>query len=162
MNCRKIKRLIPLYAGSDLPVKTLAKVRHHLQDCRNCQQEYTEYLAIIQQTRKWLAQERKDWEEAEWKKTVQAAVEKAEEKKRWLVPWPFRKEWAFVLMFASAILISLLVLHPSLVKDKMRRIPIISAVESQPKIVSIQLVSKETGLKINWFFQKDLKLEVMK
>lgn len=161
MKCRKVTHLIPLLAGSDLPAKTIAKVQNHLQYCRSCQKEYTEYQGIIQQTREWLAQERKDWEEAEWKKTVQAAIEKADEKRSWLVPWPFKRGWAFVLMTASAILLSLLVLHPSLVKDKMRGIVSVSAVESRPEIVSMQLVSKETGLKISWFFHKDLKLEVI-
>ncbi len=161
MNCRKVTRLIPLLAGSDLPAKTREKVQRHLQDCRSCQQEYTVYQSILQQTREWLVQERKDWEEAEWKKTVQAPIEKAEENRSWLVPWPFKKGWAFALMTASAILLSLLVLHPSVVRDKMGRIPTLSAVESPPEIVSMQLVSNETGLKINWFFHKDLKLEVM-
>lgn len=161
MKCRKVIHFIPLFAGSDLPVKTRKKVNGHLQDCRSCQQEYTEYRSILQQTREWLAKERKDWEEAEWKTTVQSAIEKTEEKRSWLVPWPFKKGWAFVLMTASAILLSLFVLHPSLVKDKKGRIPFVSAVESPPEIVSMRFVSKETGLKINWFFRKDLKLEVM-
>ena len=117
MKCRKVAHLIPLFAGSDLPVKTREKLQRHLQTCLSCQQEYAEYQSIIQQTREWWAQERKDWEEAEWKKTVQTAIEKAEEKKSWLVPWPFEKRWAFVLITASAILLSLLVLHPSFVKD---------------------------------------------
>ncbi len=161
MKCRKVTRFIPLFAGSDFPAETIAKVRHHLQDCRSCQQEYTEYQSILQQTREWLTQERKDWEEAEWKKTVHAAIEKANEKRSWLAPWPFKRGWAFVLMTASAILLSLLVLHPSLVKDKMRGIATVSADPFQTEIVSMQLVSKETGLKINWFFHKDLKLEVI-
>lgn len=161
MKCRKVARLIPLFAGSDLPAKTREKVQRHLQDCRSCQQEYTVYQSILQQTKEWFAQERKDWEEAEWKTTVQSAIEKTEEKRSWLVPWPFKKGWAFVLMTASAILLSLFVLHPSLGKDKKGRIPFVSAVESPPEIVSMRFVSKETGLKINWFFRKDLKLEVM-
>jgi len=161
MKCLKVTRLIPLLAGSDLPVKTREKVQLHLQDCRSCQQEYTVYRNILQQTGEWLAQERKEWEEAEWKTTVQTAIEKAEEKRSLMVPWPFKKGWAFVLMTVSAVLLSLLVLPPSLVKDKMERAPTVSALESQAEIVSMQLVSKETGLKISWFFHKNLKLEVM-
>lgn len=161
MKCRKAARLIPLLAGSDLPAKTREKVQCHLQDCRSCQQEYTVYQSILQQTREWLAQERKEWEESEWKTTVLTAIEKAEEKRSWLVPWPFKKGWAFVLMTASAVLLSLLVLTPSLVKDKRERVPTILAMESQPEIVSMKIVSKETGLKISWFFHKDLKLEVI-
>ncbi len=161
MKCRKVTRLIPLFAGSDLPSKTRAKVQGHLHNCQSCQQEFTYYQTILQQTREWWVQERKDWEEAEWKKTVHAAIKKAEKKRSWLVPWPFKKGWAFVLMTASAILLSLLVLHPSFVKDNIGRTPTLSVLESQPEIVSMKLVSKETGLKINWFFHKDLKLEVM-
>ena len=161
MKCRKISQLIPLFAGSDLPAKTRDKVQRHLQDCRSCRQEHTDYRSILEQTRKWLVRERRDWEEAEWTKTVQLAVKKAEEKRSWMVPWPFKKGWAFMLMTASAVLLSIFIIHPSLVKDKMRRAPFISAVESQPEIVSMKFESKETGLKINWFFHKDLKLEVL-
>ncbi len=161
MKCRKVTSLIPLLAGSDLPAKTREKVQPHLQDCRSCQQEYTEYQSILQQTREWLAQERKEWGEAEWKTTVHTAIGKAEEKSSGLAPWPFKKEWAFVLITVSAVLLSLLVLPPSLVKDKKGRVPTVSVLESQPGIVSMQLVSNETGLKINWFFHKDLKLEVI-
>ena len=161
MKCRKVTRLIPLLAGSDLPAKTREKVQRHLQDCRSCQQEYTVFQSILQQTREWLVQERKGWEEAEWKTTVQTAVEKTEVKRSWLAPWPFKKGWAFVLMTTSAVLLSLIIFHPSLIKDDIGRAPTLSAMESQPEIVSMQLVSKETGLKINWFFHKDLKLEVI-
>jgi len=161
MKCRKVTRLIPLFAGSDLPAKTREKVQRHLQDCRNCQQEYTVYQSILQQTREWLVQERKEWEEAEWKTTVQTAIEKAEEKRSWLVPWPFKKGWAFMLMAATAVLLSFFIFHPSLIKDNIGRALTLSAVDPQPEIVSMKLVSKETGLKISWFFHKDLKLEVM-
>jgi hypothetical protein len=161
MKCRKVIDLIPLFAGSDLSEKMSQKVQRHLQNCRSCQQEYTEYQSILQQTREWLVLERTDWEEPEWNRTVQAAIEKGETKRSWLVPWPFKKGWAVVLMAASAILLSLLVLHPAVVRDKPRKISRISAVEPFSDIMSMTLVSKETGLKINWFFHKELKLEVM-
>jgi len=161
MKCQKVIRLIPLLAGSDVPVKKEKKLQRHLKNCQSCQQEFTHYQTILQQTREWLEVERKDWEEAEWKTTVLAAFEKTEEKKSWLAPWPFDKKWAFGLMTASAILLSFLVLHPSFVKDNKGRVPTLSAVNSQPEILSIKIVSKETGLKINWFFHKDLKLEVI-
>jgi len=161
MKCRRVLRLMPLFAGSDLPAKKREAVQRHLQDCLKCQQEYTAYRDILQQTSEWLVQERNNWGEAEWKNNIQKAIEGAGEKRRWLVPWSFKKGWAFCLMTTSAILLSFLVFHPSLTEDRMRRVPTVSAVESKPEIVTLQLVSKETGLKINWFFHKDLKLEVM-
>ena len=91
MKCRKVSQLIPLYAGADLSAKTTALVQDHLRDCRRCQQDYMDYLNILQQTQDWMAQERVDWQEAEWQKTVQNAVNKAEVKQRWLVPWPFKR-----------------------------------------------------------------------
>ena len=161
MKCRKVTAFIPLLAGSDLPVRKAKKVQHHLQDCPRCNKEYTEYLSILQQTRDWLAQDKRNWGEAEWKQTIQRAIKEGEGRQPWLVPWPFKRGWAFVLMSASAVLLSIFILHPSLVKDKMGTAQILSTVESQPEIVSMRFISKETGLKINWFFHKDLKLEVM-
>ena len=161
MNCRKARRLLVLEAGSDLPEKPKEKLKLHLQACPRCQREEALTRRIVLETRECLNKERLDWKESEWKKTIQEAVKEAEIKKNWLVPWSLRREWAFVLMTASVILLSLLVLHPSFVKDRMKRVPDVSAISSQPEIVSMKLVSKETGLEINWFFHKDLKLEVM-
>ena len=160
MKCKKVQRLLPLLVGSDLSPAQKDQVMRHLHECKGCQHEYRMHLLSLKKTTGWLTRESVDWNESDWSKIIRGALRRTERKKV-MVPWPFRKGWAFVLMATTAVLLSLFIFHPSLIKERMGKTTAALQEESFQDVFSIKIVSKETGLKINWFFHKDLKLEVM-
>ena len=161
MRCTKAFRLIPLLSGSDLPEPLASRVRQHIQMCERCHHEFQMYRLSLEKTKEWLQVETGDWDEAEWNRLIQRARTKNRERS-FLTLWPFKKGWALTFMAATALLLSILVVHPSLLKNIGERTSASILEISSPEVLSLKIVSKETGLKINWFFHKDLKLEVMK
>ena len=161
MNCKKIRKQLPLLAGNDLCLKRAQQVQIHLKDCRECRQELERYTHILTETRDWLNREKTSWEEAEWRQSVNKALQPKEADKKELAPWPFRPVWAWLSMLVVTVVISLVLLKP---------IPSGNDIPSQGKaaeeessgsqeIVAITLVSQESGLKINWFLNKNFNLE---
>ena len=160
MKCTKVRRFLPLLVGGDLSPKKAGLVRDHLRRCPSCQKEFRMYELSLKSAKEWFASTRMDWVESEWKSALRKAVNPRDRNLTSLAPWPFGKGWALAAMAVTAVLLAILFLHPSLVKHS----PEMAAAKTeqkQPEILSLKLVSKETGLKINWFFHKDLKLEVM-
>jgi hypothetical protein len=170
MNCKKTRRLLPLLAGSDLPQSRISAVKAHLEKCRKCRIEYDAYLLTLEKTKEWLEEVRQDWNEREWQEAVRRATEKKEQKVFSLAPWPFKKAWAYAMMAVFAFLLSLFVIRPSFIKQKMeaetgaiaglRQEPERVKEESRQDVISMTLVSHETGLRIVWFFNKNFELEV--
>jgi hypothetical protein len=160
MKCQKIQRLIPLLAGSELPESQISSVREHLEGCLQCQKEFEKYTFLVDQTRKWLAEDKIGWEEKEWQKTIQSVVEKGSKRKTSLVPWPFPRAWAYALMAGVMLLITILIIQPPFFKQNglAPEYRDMTEVEKQ-EVVSMTMVSKETGLKIVWFFNKNFELE---
>lgn len=160
MNCTKVRRLLPLLIGLDLPSSKEQKVLSHLQDCQRCALEFSMLKQSLKKTTDWLAIDSVKWKESDWAGIIQKAL--PQEEKKILAPWPFKKGWAWALMATTAIFLSIFVAHPSLIKNKLGETTAKQRETSPPEVLSMKIVSKETGLKINWFFHKDLKLEVMK
>jgi hypothetical protein len=160
MKCQKIKRLLPLLAGSELPESQISSVRAHLEGCSQCREEYEKYSFLVGQTRKWLAENKVGWEEQEWRETIQSVVNQGSKKRTSLVPWPFPRAWAYALMVGVMLLLTALVVWPPFVKQ-IGLAPIYKDVTEMEKqeVVSMTMVSKETGLKIVWFFNKNFNLE---
>ena len=160
MKCQKIKRLIPLLAGSELPESKISSVKAHLEECSVCQKEFQEYSLLVDQTRKWLAEDKIKWEDREWQETVQSVVSQGSRRKRALVPWPFPKAWAYAFMAGVMLLVTILVVKPPYVEQVgfTPKYEEVSGMEKQ-EVVSMTMVSKETGLKIVWFFNKNFDLE---
>jgi hypothetical protein len=160
MRCQKIQRLLPLLAGSELPESQISKVKGHLDGCLHCQREYEKYTFLVNQTREWLAEDRIGWEEQKWLETVRSAVAQGSKKKTALIPWPFSRALAYALMAGVMLLLIILVVRPPFVEQigltpKYRDV---TAVKQQ-EVISMTMVSKETGLKIVWFFNKNFNLE---
>jgi len=162
MKCKRIQRLLPLMVGGDLSSRKSVRARRHLKQCTACQAEYTLYRTSLERTKEWLSSERADWKEGDWRMMIEKAAQLKRSNRAPLAPWPFQKGWALGIMAAMAVLLAVFVFHPSLVKST-KQITAAAEMETiQPDILSLRMVSEETGLKINWFFRKDLKLEVMK
>ena len=160
MKCQKIGRLLPLLAGSELPESQISLVRAHIKECSRCQQEYGKYEFLVAQTREWLEEGKIGWEEQEWQHIVRSVVDQGSKKKTSLVPWSFSRAWAYALMAGVMLLLTVLVVRPPFVKQIGLTPKYIDSVEmEEQEVVSMTMVSKETGLKIVWFFNKNFNLE---
>ena len=160
MKCQKMKRLLPLLAGSELPETQISSVRVHLEGCLQCQREYEKYTFLVDKTRKWLAEDLVGWEEQEWREMVQSVVNQGSRKRTSLVPWPFPRAWAYTLMAGVMLLLTILIVRPSFVKQiglTPKYVNVVGA--DKQEVISMTMVSKETGLKIVWFFNKNFNLE---
>jgi predicted anti-sigma-YlaC factor YlaD len=172
MRCRKTRRLLPLLAGSELDKTKKDAVQSHLSKCSRCQAEYEKYVYLVQETRKWLLEDSATWEEDEWQQVLQNATRPGPARRSSFIPWPFENVWAFVLMVCVALILVILVARPPIVERigmKSARISSIDQKEwdrqkqqGQQDVVSLTMVSRETGLKIVWFFNKNFDLEEKK
>jgi hypothetical protein len=169
MRCKKVQRLIPLVAGDEITGSKASMIRSHLHRCPLCREEYEKYVLLVQKTRNWFVEDRVDWEEREWQQTLKKIMSEKGTRRPSIVPWPFPKGWAFALMAGAVLLITALVVRPPFVeKIGLRprhvddaKVEALKAVEEgeQQEVVSMTMVSKETGLKIVWFFNKNFDLE---
>lgn len=160
MKCKKIQRLLPLLAGSELPESQIPSVRNHLEDCSQCQTEYKKYEHVVSQTRDWLTEGKIGWEEREWQQIIRSVVNQVPRRRTALIPWPFPKAWAYVFMAGVMLFLTVLVVRPPLVEQIGIAPKYIDSVEKEEQeVVSMTMVSKETGLKVVWFFNKNFNME---
>jgi hypothetical protein len=160
MKCKKIGRLLPLLAGSELPESQIPSVRAHIEKCSRCREEYEKYAFLVGQTREWFSKREIGWEEQEWKQTVRSVLDQVSQKKTALSPWPFPKAWAYALMAGVILLLTTLVVRPPFVEQIGVTPKYVEAEKmKEQEVVSMTMVSKETGLKIVWVFNKNFNLE---
>jgi len=172
VNCKKVRRLLPLMAGSEIPKPKILSLKAHLEECSKCRQEYDSYVLSLEKAKEWLAKDRKDWEESDWQQALQRAIKDKKPEVRPLVPWPFKKVWAYSFIGIVVVALTLLfIIRPSIMQKKMglgsekftqEQAQLLRSFqeESEQDVVSMTLVSKETGLKIVWFLNKNFELEV--
>ena len=160
MKCKKVCRLLPLLAGSDLPARKIEEIKAHLQVCPRCQREYESYLLSFQKTKEWLKKSQEDWQEEEWQGLIQEAIQ-AEEFAPSLRPrLRFKRAWAYALMAGTAIILSLFIIRFSVFQDKTGwGVKEEADLAIQQESISMTMVSQETGLKIVWFFNKNFELK---
>lgn len=160
MKCHKIRRMLPLLAGSELPESQIPQVRSHLEGCDHCREEYEKYAFLVSQTREWLAEDRVEWEEKDWQQTIRSVVNQASSRRTFLVPWPFSRAWAYALMAGVMLLITTLIVRPPFIKQIGFSTGFVEEARMEKQeVVSMTMVSNETGLKIVWFFNKNFDLE---
>jgi len=160
VKCKKVCRLLPLLAGSDLPPRENEEIKAHLQICAQCQREYESYLLSYRKTKEWLERSQEDWPEEEWQGLIQKAIQGEE-----LVPslrprWRLKRAWAYALITGAAVILSLFIMRFSIFRDKTGW----GAKEDadlaiQQESISMTMVSHETGLKIVWFFNKNFEIK---
>ncbi len=172
MNCKKVQRLLPLMAGSEIPQSKIVSLKAHLEKCPKCRQEYNSYVLSLEKTKEWLAKERIDWNERDWQQALQRAIKDKKPEVAPLVSWPFKKVWAYSLIGMLVVALTLIfIIRPLIIQKKMglgsekftqeqAQLFRSSPEESEQEVVSMTLVSQETGLKIVWFLNKNFELEV--
>lgn len=170
MNCRKVKRQLSLYIGEDLSLRRQQAIEGHLRSCAACQNEHSQYLRAVGQTRQWLQRQELHWEESAWKQVVTGAVPREKDPGKALWPWPFKPTSAYALMIFLAAGLTLLVVRPAFVPSNIPGEILQTAGITDPgslsgtepgsqDVVAITLVSRETGLKVQWFFNRNFNLE---
>jgi len=172
VNCKKVRRWLPLMVGKDLSPSKISSITAHLEKCPECQQEYDSYSLALEKTKEWIEEDKLDWVEREWQQAVQEAVKDKESVISPLAPWPFKKAWAFALMGVLAVALTLLlVIKPFFLGEgtapdsellSRTRAQLLGSTfqESQQEVIKMTLVLPETGQKIVWFFDKNFELEV--
>jgi predicted anti-sigma-YlaC factor YlaD len=164
MTCRKAKDLIPLYAGGDLRPRLAARVRAHVDSCPSCREESREYqtaLARVKAAAK--AEGGPDWSEADWRALMARVADEgrpaseAAGGRRGPVLLP---RWAAASVLGAAIGLAVLI---TLVKDG--RIgerpgpsaagPVAAGADRKQDVISVTMVSPESGLQVVWFLDKD-------
>lgn len=169
MNCKRIRKHLSLYTGADLSPRKAEAVRAHLDTCGECQKEYEVNLRSLKTARKWLSDSPVEWGEGEWRRIVQNVTSETKPLSGF-APWPFKKGWAFALMGAVVIVLVFFVTRPSFlgIEDFRGQTTLAkrhpqhqeeTAAKSPQDVVSMTLVSKETGLKVVWFLNRNFNLE---
>lgn len=170
MNCKKARRLLPLIIGSEIPQSRISAIKAHLEECPECRKKYDSYVKSLKKTKEWLEEDRKDWEEKEWQAVIRRAVKEEKPEVSPLIPWPFKKAWAYTLMAVFVLALTLLIIWPFFSTEEMgagskmlaeSQTRLFESVGDKPEqdVISMTIVSKETGLKIVWFFNKNFELE---
>lgn len=159
MKCVRIRKCLPLYIGADLSPKKTEKVRLHLDTCDKCQKEYEDYTRALGTAREWLRESTEVWGEGEWRRTVQNTTAERSKPLPGFAPWPFKKGWAFAVMTAVTVAVVFFVTRPLyLGVEDVPGQTVLS--KSHPQdVVSMTMVSKDTGLKVVWILNKNFSLE---
>ena len=81
MNCRRIRRSIPLLAGNDLPERKARRLRAHLERCKMCREYFQGYSTALSWVKELADRETaSDWTDTEWRalmsRTTSARIEK--------------------------------------------------------------------------------------
>jgi anti-sigma factor RsiW len=163
MKCRKVRRLLPLHVGGDLKSAANRSLSGHIKRCSQCRAEYEAFRASYESVKAWMAVDALEWEDTDWKRTLRLALGSQKGSPPSLALWPFRRVWAYTLMAALAVGLSWLLIRPAAVGNSGGRDPLTvsSAGPNAPEqdVVSMTMISQETGLKIVWFFDKKFNLE---
>lgn len=168
MTCRKARQLMPLFAGDDLGPQRTQAVRAHVDTCPACRRELEELRAALARFRAAAMDEIvPDWGEAEWKalmvRATRGTPRVGEEKglRGGRALWP---RWAAASALGALIgLVVLSVLFrgpgpgPGQTETAGRAAE--AAAGREQAVVSMTLVSQETGLQIVWFLDKNFDYE---
>lgn len=165
MTCRKVRKLMPLFAGDDLGPRRTRAVRSHVDACPACRRELEELREALARIKAAAKEEAvPDWSESEWKALMVRATgempgsRKEERSVNTRVAWP---RWAAAS--AAGVLVGFVILSvlfrgpvPGPARTESPDVPsaLTDAGRAQD-VVSLTMVSPETGLQIVWFLDKN-------
>jgi anti-sigma factor RsiW len=152
MTCRKAKKLIPLYAGDDLRPRLTAAVRAHIDACPSCWEdlaEYRESLSRLKAAAK--AESVPDWSEGEWRALAARFKPAAPATRR--PAFLARPHWAAASVLG--VFLGLAVLSLVFEDGNLERRAAPPA--DEPSVVSLTMVSQETGLQVVWFLDRNFE-----
>jgi anti-sigma factor RsiW len=152
MTCRKAKKLLPLYAGGDLRPRLMTAVRAHVDSCPVCRKELEEYRESMSRLKAAAkAESVLDWSEGEWRALTDRFRPAAPGEKR--PSFLARPRWAAASVLGAFLGLAVLTM---LFKDGNLG-PRETSAAGEPSVVSLTLVSQETGLQVVWFLDKNFE-----
>lgn len=152
MTCRKAKKLMPLYAGNDLRPRLMTVVRTHVDSCSACRKELAEYRESLSRLKAVAkAESVPDWSEAEWRALTDRFRPMDPGKKR--PAFLAQPRWAAASVLGVFLGLAVLTM---LFKDA-NLPPRETSDAGEPSVVSLTLVSQETGLQVVWFLDKNFE-----
>ncbi len=163
MTCRKVRQLVSLAAGGDLPGRRARAFRAHLDACPGCRAELGRFgadLAAIAAAAK--AAGVGDWREPEWSalmarvRSEAAGAGPQTARRRPIGRWP---RWAPASALGAVAGLALLFAivggpGPERAAPAGSEPGLASEAQSQD-VLTMTMVSPETGLQIVWFFDKN-------
>lgn len=167
MTCRKIRLLMPLFAGDDLGPRRTQAVRAHVDACPACRRELEELRAALVRFKAAATDESVPaWSEGEWRALMVRATGGAPrggDKRRasdGRVPFP---RWAAASVLGALIglaVLSVIFRGPGPGPAERPEPPLALADAGRAQdVVSMTMVSQETGLQIVWFLDKNFDYE---
>jgi anti-sigma factor RsiW len=168
MRCDRILKLLALFAGAELSRKKAGRIAAHLEACPSCRREAAGMAAALRAA-KALARtdEVEDWSEPQWRSMMREITSSRIARKRILAG----PAWKPVLAGAVALLLVVSGAYfflkrssePSSVQTALRTPSQSLTAPVQPPErgdgKSKTIISKESGLKIIWFYNKDFQGE---
>ncbi|NTV80492.1 MAG: hypothetical protein HGA24_03615 [Candidatus Aminicenantes bacterium] len=165
MTCRKIRLLMPLFAGDDLGPRRTRAVRAHVDACPACRRELEELRAALIRFKAAAMDENvPDWSAGEWKALMVRATggtPRGGEKGRASDGRGLLPRWAAASALGALIglaVLSALFRGPGSGPAERPERPLADAGRAQD-VVSMTMVSQETGLQIVWFLDKNFDYE---
>jgi len=169
MTCRKARKLMPLAAGDDLGPRRARAFRAHVETCPGCRKDLEALRAALGAFRTAAKEENvPDWTEGEWKALMVRATGGSPERRDGKAgpgsraPWP---RWAAASALGALlglVVLSVLLRVPGSAPERMTADAGPGLEAAAPKaqdVVSVTMVSQETGLQIVWFFDKKFDYE---
>ncbi len=176
MTCRRTRRLLPLFAGGDLPERRARRVQIHVETCADCRRELEEYQRAVRVVADAVrVTPAGDWTPGEWRAVMdRVAKEKREPRDRAAAAPAPASKW--VPAFASAATVVVVVAISLLLKDSPIKTagtqpgpgmtnqqsaskkggPAAAAQDSSKQdVLTMTLVSPDTGLQVVWVFNRD-------
>jgi hypothetical protein len=164
MTCRKVRKLMPLFAGDDLRPGLARAVRAHIDGCPGCRAELEGFRAALAEVKSAAKAEGvPDWGDDEWKALMARVA--AEEQGTGRTPASagsraFMPRWAAASVLGAVIGIAILAVLFRGPSQRPEGTPgdngmVIASENPRQDRVSITMVSPETGLQVVWFLDKN-------
>ena len=165
MTCRKAKKALPLLAGGDLEPRKAARVMGHVVSCPSCREELTGLTKALAGAKALSREEAvPDWTDPEWHALMARIItEKAAPRGKGvrLLPRPvFISVMAAVILVAAgfAYLFRASLFGPKRTAVAQRTTTVHrEELKTGQDVVSVTMVSRETGLQVVWFFNKNFE-----
>lgn len=159
MTCRKARQLLALFAGDDLGPRRTWAVRSHLDACPACRRELEAFRDALAELKAEAGREAvPDWGAGEWRALMARVTQEARASGR-AERGPVRRlprsrgaAAAALGALLGCAALALLVTRPPVPREGTA---LAGRAADEQDVVSMTMVSRETGLQVVWFFDRN-------